>query len=319
MPLPCIAYGTLAAIWSAIDADGGAQYRGILRETMPQAEDAYRGKDEGQRAHLGASVLGNSCDRFLWYSFHWAMQEELPPRLVLLLNRGHIEEARIVALLRTIGCEVWQHSVDGNQFRVSDHAGHAGGSLDGVLRGIPEAPLLPILGEFKTHNLRWFTILAGKLQEWEAHLKDPTRNPFTGKGVRATKEEHYAQMQAYMGAMRIEAALYIAVCKDNDAIYAELVPFDELTYNRNRERGMYAIASDSLAPRISNSPAWHDCKFCKARRVCHERQLPLKNCRTCESGSPGLSGLWLCSGSFAVDKAMQAKGCSAYRLHRAFR
>ena len=52
--------------------------------------------EEGQeapRAHLGASLLGHPCDRYLWLMFRWAVIEKFDGRILRLFQRGQREEA----------------------------------------------------------------------------------------------------------------------------------------------------------------------------------------------------------------------------------
>jgi hypothetical protein len=60
------------------------------------------------------------------------------------------------------------------------------------------------------------------------------------KGVKVSKPMHWAQMQVYMLGTKIERALYVAVCKDDDRIYTERVKYDrsrqELTRSRTAHR-----------------------------------------------------------------------------------
>lgn len=53
-----LATKTVAAINEAIAADQGAQFRVHLGKILLHITDAYRGKDEGFRSHLGASLIG---------------------------------------------------------------------------------------------------------------------------------------------------------------------------------------------------------------------------------------------------------------------
>jgi hypothetical protein len=84
--------------------------------------------------------------------------------------------------------------------------GHFGGSLDGVAKGLPEAPKTPAVLEFKTHNDKSFT--------------DLVKNK-----VQASKPQHYDQMNIYMGLMELDRALYMAVNKNTDDLYTEWVHF----------------------------------------------------------------------------------------------
>lgn len=297
---PVMAVKTLQAIDDALELDQGNRYRELLRKTIAEAEDAYRQNDHPFRTHLGASLIGKDCPRELWYSFRWSETVRHKGRLLRLFNRGHIEEARFLALLQLIGCEVWSQSIQGNQFRILYHKDHFGGSCDGVARGIPDDPKIPILLEFKTHS-------------------DKSYNKLAKEGVRSAKFEHYVQMQMYMGGLKLTRALYLAVNKNDDSIHAELITFDPEQFEKYLARAESIIFSKTPPKKISESPGWFACKFCDFRNQCHANASPNRNCRTCAYSVVESGGKWLCSKrNKELDKWEQHKGCDEYTVNPTF-
>ena len=57
-------------------------------------EYCVRTYDGGHRWHLGASLIGRECKRYLWYVFRWCLHEKTTGRQQRLFNRGHREEER---------------------------------------------------------------------------------------------------------------------------------------------------------------------------------------------------------------------------------
>ena len=273
-----IAHKTLAAIRQAIEVDQGARFRTLLRELMPLAEDAYRGEAFPFRSHLGASVIGDDCARKLWYGFHWAVRPQHSERILRLFNRGHLEEPRFVAMLAAAGIKVYQYREPGKQFEIKLHGGHFGGSLDGVAEAIPDVDG-PVLLEFKTHDRKSFAKLAGT--NWGDYARDPSSNAWQGEGVRNSKLTHYVQMQMYMAAFQLQHGLYMAVCKDDDSLYAEVVPIDEAMGNAFAMRARDIVFAQEPPARIKNDPSWWQCKFCDKAQVCYGKAQPERNCRTC--------------------------------------
>lgn len=300
--------------------DQGQEYRGHLRKVLPHIEDAYRKSDDGFRSHLGASILGGDCDRALWYTWRWFTRSAFNGQMLRLFNRGHLEEGRFIALLLTLGVQIYQQDEQGQQYRISHANGHIGGSGDGVLVGVPDLGPTPCLAEFKTHGEKSFKQLAG--DNWRYFLEytfGESKMPevFEGEGVQLAKFEHYIQMQLYMYKMGLTVALYVAVNKNSDAIYAELVPLHAATAEQFLGRGENIIASDHAPPRINNSPGFWKCKFCDHKPVCHLNAAPERNCRTCVSSIPLLMGTkgqdWFCNArGIELDKSLQATGCSQY-------
>lgn len=231
---------------------------------------------DGRRPHLGASLIGHPCERYLWLTFRWAGGKAFSGRMLRLFETGQLEEARLVRNLRRIGVEVKDTDPEGKQWRVSAVNGHFGGSMDGIARGIPEAPKTWHVLEFKTHN-------------------DKSFKDLVGKGVAASKPQHYAQMQVYMGLAEMKRGLYMAVNKNDDAVYTERVELHEEEFNRLIERAERVVRATEPPLRISNDPAWYQCKTCNFYDQCHSTEMPDVSCRTCAHSTPiDYNGEWQC-------------------------
>lgn len=252
------------------------------------------------RDHLGASILGHKCERYLWLGFRWAFREQVPGRIRRLFRRGHNEEAMIVSDLRAIGCDVRDAQPDGSsQWRVS-LAPHVGGSLDAIIEsGVPEAPKARHVAEFKTHSMKSFEDLVAK-------------------GVAKAKPLHYVQMQSYMHGTGIERALYVAVCKDDDRLHIERVHYDKAIAEKHIERGARVALAERMPPGISQDPSWYECKFCPARDICRGNRTTKEiNCRTCAHSTPGSDGQWRCArwDNEPIPSAAQRDGCTSHAFH----
>jgi hypothetical protein len=259
----------------------------------------YEDKREPPRPYLGGSQIGDSCERKLWYSFRWACAEHIKGRVLRLFAHGHVEEDRVIADLRAIGCTVYDiDPITGKQYRYSSHGGHYSGGLDGVLINLPDAPKTWHLLEAKTHNARSF-----------ADLKK--------HGVKKSKPVHYAQMQTYMRWTKLKRAVYIAVCKNTDEIYIERIEYVPSTA-KAIERKALRIIDAKLPPTKPNRDAsYFECKWCAFLSLCHERQVADVNCRTCVHATPELDGnqRWSCAKyDCDIPEANQRTGCESH-LH----
>lgn len=266
--------------------------------TVRAIEQAVEAEAEtGFRAHLGASIIGRPCERALWYSFRWATKSAHSGRILRLFARGQREEDVLVDLLRKAGIEV--HPADpatDEQFRVSAVGGHFGGSLDGAGVGFVEAPEKWHVLEFKTHNDKSFKQL----------VKD---------GVEKAKPEHFAQMQSYMALTGMDRAFYFAVNKNDDQIYAERVRHSAKISDEIIEKAKRIIVSDNPLEKISQDPAWYQCKFCDHHTLCHAKAVPPVSCRTCIHATPELNGQgrWTC-GAHGQDLTIedQSNACPSH-------
>jgi CRISPR/Cas system-associated exonuclease Cas4 (RecB family) len=268
----------------------------MLAEKTLKAIDRHieDNQESSFRKHLGASIIGRECTRQLWYTFRWAKKEKHSAKLLRLFERGQLEEDRFVKWLRDIGCEVWEtNEKTGEQWRISDCKGHFGGSLDSVVRGVPEFPKLPMVAEFKTHGDKSFKL-------------------FLTKPVKDAKPEHFAQMQVYMFKMGLTKALYMAINKNTDELYVEIIDAEE-SYAKSYISRADAIISTSTGPRrISNNPSWWQCKFCNYNDICHQDEIAEINCRTCAFSTAIEKKKWKCEFNNATlrpDNLILYRGC----------
>ena len=256
----------------------------------------HESQAEPPRGHMGCSQLGHACDRWLWLSFRWAVQPKFPGRILRLFRRGQMEEATIVSDLRAIGLDV---RGSGKQQTRVDFGCHVSGSIDAIIEsGVPEAPKKRHIAEFKTHSAKSFADLEKK-------------------GVADSKPEHWVQMQLYMHGTKVDRALYLAVCKDDDRIYTERINYDQEAAEKAIERGHRLALDDHMPPPISTDPSWYQCKFCDAHEFCHESKTTKHvNCRTCAHSTATKASEWHCvRWDAVVPLEAQHTGCEGHVLH----
>jgi hypothetical protein len=268
-----------------------------MSKIVERIDEYHQKTTDTQRGHMGGSVLGHKCERFLWYMFRWTFKENFSGRMRRLFRRGHLEENTIVSDLWAIGINIKE--VGDNQSKV-DFGNHVSGSVDGIITGgVPGHETETMIAEFKTHNQRSF---------------DSTSR----KGVKETKPQHYAQMQLYMLGKKINKALYVAVNKNNDEMYTEIIDFDEAFAERLLKKGEFITLANEAPPRITNDPTFFTCKQCAARHICHEEKPTTQiNCRTCAHSTPMPDGTWDCERfeSAGIPEEFQRTGCPSHVLH----
>lgn len=234
-------------------------------------------ENEKPRGYLGASSIGRPCARELWLGFRHAFIARFPGRMLRLFERGQREEAMFIEELKRLGAEVHEVDEKGRQFRVSFFGGHFAGHMDGAVGHLNiDAIKGWCVAEFKTHNAKSFAKLESN-------------------GVRESKPEHYAQMQVYMHGTGMKQALYMAVNKDTDHLYCEVIEYDEAAAKALLDRAEDIIFGKNAPPRISEDPAHWQCRYCNAADVCHGREAPRITCRTCVYSSPTREGSWECT------------------------
>lgn len=248
------------------------------------------------RTYLGASIIGKECSRALWYDFRWASGgKKFEGRMLRLFKTGDYEEARMVADLRALGATVYDvDPATGKQFEFIDHSGHMKGHMDGCAQHIPGGGKKWHVLEFKTHN--------------EKSFKD-----LKAKGVKASKPEHYAQMQWYMGKSGMDRALYLAKNKNDEDIHSERIEFDVMDFERIQQKAYAIIFAPQPPSKISEDPKFYICNMCDHKAVCHGHRVPQVSCRTCVHSTPEAAGngRWSCAKhQMDIEVKIQRAGCN---------
>lgn len=271
-----------------------------------------RDKEFPFRHHLGASLLGHNCDRFLWFSFRWAREPSHSARIQRLFERGRTEELKIIDLLRKTGlvisttvpelCENLQLPVQLSSIDVMKNYGlhifkpmhidehtqikanfppHLGGSMDGIIH-VPAnyvgtyGYFMPI--EVKTHNHKSFTSV----------IKNK-------ESTRWNKPQHYVQGNAYAVQTGCTHFMYAAENKNTDELYLRDETASSSTATLNITRGVQIVQQDSPLKLHKTTEVWQ-CNMCDYKPMCKSKHYHLlaRNCRTCVNASPTEDGAWTC-------------------------
>lgn len=245
------------------------------------------------RPHLGGSVVGHTCKRFVFYSFRWAYLNKIEAKLNRIFRIGDAIETILVKELAEIGIEVKY-----SQQQVGGYKGHGGGSTDGRAWIDGEEHLF----EAKSMNHTNFLEMQRKKCE-------------------ESKPQYYNQTQIYMGKLGLKKTLFICMDKNTSDIYIEIIKFDEYTYEMllAKEEEVIDAVHINTFPRISNNPSWYQCKFCDAKEVCHGGGMPVVSCRTCQHVQIHDEGKWAC-GLYEewLDTAAQEKACDDWAVSEMF-
>lgn len=241
-------------------------------------EDKRRAEQAPHRRYLGASDIGHECARHVWYVWRNVRRRDFPGRLLRLFDRGHREEPAIEADFDRIGMPISTAAVGGGQHAFTDETGHFRAHLDGIVREGDRRLVI----EMKTMSKASFSKLADR------------------GGVRYSHPHYYAQImaQAQVAAGRgvgIDAALFFAVCKDNDDLWVEEVGIDAAVQDRVMNRVM-AVVGGIAPPPLDCSPGAPPCRWCDFKAICRDHRFDLieRNCRTCDHAETVSGGGWRC-------------------------
>lgn len=232
-------------------------------EAMHKAVEALKAK-EPPRNYLGASIVGDPCDRKIWYGYNHYPRKPIEYKGCYAIEDGHRSEDLIASRLRLVpGVEVHTHDENGDQYGfLIDKI--IGGHIDGVITGLLQAPTNPHLWENKAVNETKF----GKIKKLVDEFGEKN-------ALQKWDIVYYAQAQMYMGRSpeflgRQFDRHYTTICTPGGRdVTSCRTEFQPLVYEALLVKGM-RIAKTKTAPvRISDDPAYFHCKFCEFRDTCH--------------------------------------------------
>lgn len=252
------------------------------------------------RWHLGASIIGRPCDRYLYGVFHWWKKSTASGRKLRLFQRGKDEEKQMNYLLRGIGFEVEEvNPATGKQWVSSFLNGHFGGSSDGIIK-FPQSWNIPgrFIPEYKTSKTgATFTNLA------------------KSGGIERNKEEHFVQQSVYGYGNKIGYGVYLAVNKNDDDLICEVTKLSIEKAEAAIRRAENIITTDYVPAMIPGAKStYFQCKMCDFHGVCHEGDKIEKNCRSCIHSEPVANAEWRCTKyGYDIPREFVYKGCDEHK------
>lgn len=260
-------------------------------------------RNEPPRGHLGASMIGDPCHRKLWYGFRWIAQPAFDAATLARFDDGHRSEDVMAERLRMVReLELHTHDANGNQYRFSDYGGHFAGSVDGLIRGLLQAPVTPHVWEHKCVNEKKFAQLEKlKIEHGE-------------KGALAHWDPvYYAQAQVYMHYFKLTRHYMTVATPGTRNVTSVRTEYEPSHAMANVVKAEQIIASDAPPTRITERKDDHRCKLCSFLAQCHYKGLASENCRTCRYSEP-IAGGWYCHNHETdLDADFQRLGCDEFQ------
>jgi hypothetical protein len=228
------------------------------------------------RTYLGASRLGEQCERALAYEWHNTLagqRAEFTGRTYRIFQRGHDCEPRMASYLRLAGFQLLTEKQDGSGqqfgFAVAPDPvtgkSRISGHCDGVIVGWQAPEWL--------HSDVWTTITASLKFPclWENKgVNDKNYKKYLKDGIREANPVYYGQCQLYMGYLGLETALFTAENQNTCEIYPEVVPFDLRAAQATSDKGVRVIGTSNPEelPRVARSRDDFRCKWCDHQDRC---------------------------------------------------
>ena len=217
-----------------------------------------RAAAEPRRRYVGASSIGDPCARKIWYGFHGYDAEPISSSGLFAIEDGHRSEELIASRLRLVpGIELWTHKDDGTQWGFEDFDGQYRGHIDGVIRGLIQAPVAPHIWESKSCNPKKFAAF------------QKAKTTFGEKqALRNWDIVYFGQAQTYMRYFNLTRH-YLTVCtpggRDIDSCRTE---FDPVLAEGLAQKAQRIIKAKEPPERIGKAD-YFLCRMCRFKGVCH--------------------------------------------------
>jgi hypothetical protein len=201
-----------------------------------------------KRHYIGASSIGNKCDRAIWYGFKGAESSKPSPSLKTTFDIGKRLESLLLDYMDEAGLNVVRPTPENNYLFLQDtEVPLFQGHCDAILIMKDQAPAIV---EIKTANTASFS-------------------NFKSKGLLVWRENYYAQIQAYLGMKGYSRGVLLAIDKNTSELHHEWVVYDDIYYHQLRYKAR-AIAQCSEPPeKLNKNPIFYACNVCAYRRTCH--------------------------------------------------
>ena len=211
---------------------------------------------EPPRDYLGASSIGEPCERKLWYRLH-RPKEIFDAATLRRFIDGHRTEDLVVSWLKKVpGIELWVKDDDGKQFGFVD--GRFRGNYDGIIRGIYQAPKTTHLFECKAVNQKKFD----KLNKLKHELGEK-------QALAAWDEVYYAQAVMYMHQEKLTRH-YLVCATPGGRDLISVRTNENPEYAEQLIRKAHKILNAETAPRrMTENPEFYMCRWCNFRKECH--------------------------------------------------
>ena len=280
------------------------------RDPTLDAVDAalVRNNPPESRDYLGISELGPPCQRRLWLKHRKVKVDHIDAQGLRNIEDGNRGEPIMAERLKAVP-DIRLHTEDpktGKQFAVVNFSGHVRGHLDGVIKGIFEAPKTWHIWEHKQVSEKRYRDLLRKKEK------------FGEKNALAEWDETYfCQAICYMGLLKPKAKRhYMTVATAGGRNYTSVrTEFDPHAFKIFMDTAAEIIEAKTPPPPISSKADYYICNWCHFNEFCHEKTVTADvNCRTCAHATPMPGdtdrGTWWCElHDKRLTKKRQRDGC----------
>lgn len=209
------------------------------------------------RDYLGASSMGNECNRALYYLVNKYPKSGKPAHVTCAAEDGYRCEDIMAERLRLVeGIELWTHDENGDQYGFSDNGGKFQGHIDGVIRGILEAPKTPHIWEHKSKEEKYFNKLVKLVEENEK------------RALEKWDWDYYVQAQIYMRKIDLTRHFLTVTTPGSRKMTSCRTDLNPAMADMFIARAGRIIEMKEVPPRQFKDKNFYKCKMCDFSEGC---------------------------------------------------
>ena len=194
-----------------------------------------------KRFYIGASSIGNKCERAIWYGYKGAESTKPTASIKTTFDIGKRLEGLLLDYMQQAGMPMVRdravYDVDFELFQ---------GHCDAIALIDDQWCVV----EIKTANTASFS-------------------QFKSKGLKTWMPKYYSQIQAYLGMSGYKRGVLLAIDKNTSALHHEWVNYDDIFYNELLVKAKRISESIEPPEKLNKNPIFYLCNMCSYRKVCH--------------------------------------------------
>lgn len=211
------------------------------------------------RKYLGASGLGDPCERKVWYQMTGAPAAPIAYSGLYAIAEGHRTEDLVAERLRMVpGVQLWTVDESGNQFGFSDYDGRFKGHIDGVITGLLQAPKTPHIWENKSTNPVKFK-----------KFQDCVDKHGEKQALQNWDYTYYVQAQLYMGYFDLTRHYLTVTTPGGREIASCRTEFIPAFFQGQRDKAKRILDAKEPPARVMDNESYWLCKWCRFREHCY--------------------------------------------------
>lgn len=211
--------------------------------------DVFNSTIEKRRNYIGASQAGKACSRAIWYSISVERQEAPPQRKIIFEVGKYLERMIVSALSKSSSLSITEPCEENDFLFVKDDIAGFEGHVDGLLSCHETGETFVL--EIKTAN-------------------DDNFNKFKKEGLLSWAPYYYSQVQCYLGMLKVERGILLAINKNNGELHQEIVHYDDIFYHQLKSKVKHILSLTEPPEKLNKNPQYYICRMCEFKDICHE-------------------------------------------------